>query len=381
MMLIIDRYLLRQFLQTFLICYLSLTGLYIIFDAFANLDEFVKWGEREGGLWAVMGPFYLYQSIGFFDRTVGLLTLTSAMFTVTWIQRHNEMTALMAAGISRVRVIRPVIAAVAVISLLAAVNRELVIPKLRSHLAVRPKEMAGDAGRDVPPRYDNRTNVLIRGDATFLDQQRIEAPDFLLPASLDRYGKHLKAKNAFYQPPANGRPGGYLLRNVQQPKSLETQPSLSLDGRPVLITPRDAPDWLKPGECFLASDLSFEQLTAASTWRDFSSVAELIRGLHNPSLAFEADVRVAVHSRFLQPLLDMTLLLLGLPLVLTRESRNIFLAIGLCACVTSAFVLVVTAFQYLGSISYLGISPALAAWAPAMIFVPIAVAMADAMWE
>lgn len=376
---IIDRYLLRQFLQTFVICYLSLTGLYIVFDGFTNLDEFVKWGERQGGLWAVMGPFYIYRSIWFFDRTVGLLALTSAMFTVTWIQRHNEMTALMAAGISRIRVIVPVIVAVAVISVLAAANRELLIPKLRSQLSIRPKDMAGDTGHDVLPRYDNRTNVLIRGASAFADQQRIEAPDFLLPASLDRYGKHLKAARAFYKPPTNGFPGGYLLQDVQEPKSLQLQPSLAIDNQPVLITPRDAPALLKPNECFLVSDLAFEQLAAASTWREFSSVIELIRGLHNPSLAFDADVRVAVHSRFVQPLLDMTLLFLGLPLVLTRESRNIFLAIGLCAVVTSAFVLIVMAFQYLGSVSM--VSPALAAWAPAMIFVPVAVALADSMWQ
>jgi len=39
---IIDRYLLRQFLQTFMICYLSLTGVYVIFDAFSNFDAFLK---------------------------------------------------------------------------------------------------------------------------------------------------------------------------------------------------------------------------------------------------------------------------------------------------------------------------------------------------
>ena len=36
-MAIIDRYLLRQFVKTFVICYVSLTGLYIVFDAFTML--------------------------------------------------------------------------------------------------------------------------------------------------------------------------------------------------------------------------------------------------------------------------------------------------------------------------------------------------------
>ena len=39
---IIDRYLLRQFVQTFLICFLSLVGIVIVFDLFTNLDEFVR---------------------------------------------------------------------------------------------------------------------------------------------------------------------------------------------------------------------------------------------------------------------------------------------------------------------------------------------------
>ena len=51
-MTIIDRYLLRQFLQTFLICYLSLTGLYIVFDAFTNLEDFLRCGRaRAAGCW------------------------------------------------------------------------------------------------------------------------------------------------------------------------------------------------------------------------------------------------------------------------------------------------------------------------------------------
>jgi lipopolysaccharide export system permease protein len=71
----------------------------------------------------------------------------------------------------------------------------------------------------------------------------------------------------------------------------------------------------------------------------------------------------------------MTLLFLGLPLVLNGTNRNVFLAIGLCGAVCTAFMLVVMGFQYLGAVALL--RPALSAWAPLMIFVPIAVAMFD----
>lgn len=375
---IIDRYMLRQFVQTFLICYFSLTGLFIVFDAFANLDEFLRCAENEGGLLVLLWSHYSYQSIAFFDRSSALLVLVAAMFVVTWIQRHNEMTALQAAGVSRVRVIRPVIIAAAVITLLAAVNRELLLPHFREQLAQRPQDLVGDVAQDLKPRYDNKTDILLRGSSTFGDKQRIARPNFLLPPALDQYGSQLIAEDAFYKPPEGDRPAGYLLDKVEKPKGLSSSSSLSLAGRPVLITPKDA-DWLEKDQCFVASDLTFEQLTGGQAWRNYSSTFQLIEGLKNESLDFGANVRVAVHSRFTQPLLDMTLLFLGVPLVLRREMRNVFIAIGLCAAVVSGFMLVVIAFQHLGSI--LAISPSLAAWGPLMLFAPAAVGMSHGMWE
>ena len=99
------------------------------------------------------------------------------------------------------------------------------------------------------------------------------------------------------------------------------------------------------------------------------------RGLRNPSLDFGADVRVSIHGRIVQPLLDMTLLFLGLPLVLTRENRNMFVAIGLCMVAVTMFMMIVLASQYIGAVSL--VSPAFAAWLPLFIFVPVAVNLCE----
>jgi lipopolysaccharide export system permease protein len=376
---IIDRYMLRQFLSTFVICYVSLLGLYVVFDLFTNLEDFLRYGREHGGALQLIASFYSYQSVLFFDRTAGLLALVAAMFTVTWIQRHNELTALMAAGIARTRVAAPVIGAAVIIAFLAAASRELVIPHLRDALSRRPQNLLGDVGQPMLPQHDNMTDILFRGEKTFADEQRISNPDFHLPSPspLDRYGQHLIAMNAYYQPPEADRPGGYLLRGVSRPAGLAEKESLAIDGRPILITPLDDPEWLKPDECFVASDVTFQQLAGGSTWRAFSSTPQLIAGLRNPSLDFGADVRVAIHSRMVQPLLDMTLLFLGLPLVLRRENRNVFLAIGTCAVVVSFFMLVTMVCRFLGE-SY-WVSPALGAWLPLFIFVPPAVALTESM--
>lgn len=375
----IDRYMLRQFIQSFLICYVSLTGLYIVFDAFTNLEEFLRHADKAGGLFALMGWHYFYQSILFFDRTAALLALVAAMFTVTWIQRHNEMIALMAAGISRARVVVPVIVAAIVIALLAAANRELVLPRLAKELSRKPTDMLGDVAHPLHQQCDHHSGIWINGKQTFADRQRIEKPSFDLPQTLDQYGSQLTAENAFYRPPEGKHPGGYLLEGVTKPKGIATRASLSVDGEPILITPHDEPEWLEPDQCFVVSDLNFAQLTGGRAFRDFGSTAQLISGLRNRSLDLGADLRVAIHSRIVAPFLDITLLFLGLPLVVSRESRNVFAAVGLCGLVVTIFLLVAAASQQLGA-NYM-LSPALAAWMPLLIFVPLAVWMAESIRE
>jgi lipopolysaccharide export system permease protein len=379
-MTIIDRYLLRQFTQNFVICFVSLMGVYVVFDAFGNLESFLQYAKGTALLKA-MAAYYGYQSLFFFDRTSALLVLMSAMFTMAWIQRHHELTALMAAGISRIRVATPVLVAAVTITLLTVVNREIVIPQVKEQLSKRPADLKGDVFEELLPQYDNATDVLIRGHHLLTDQKKIEAPEFLLPSDrpeLCVYGKTWAAREAFFLPAKDGHPTGYLLNDITLPANLAQRPSLMLEAHPVLMTPRENP-WLKPNEVFFVSDVTIDELTGGLIMRRFASTAELIWGLKHRSIYFSPDVRVMIHARIVQPILDITLLFLGLPLVVARDNRNVFVAIGMSIGLVALFFIVAIACQQLGA--NLLISPALAAWAPLMIFVPAAVGMASSMWE
>ena len=195
---LLDRYLLRQFIQIFVICFLSLMGLYLVIDLFGHLDSFSAQAEREGSLLKVIAEYYGYQSIGFFDRTSGMLAMISAMFTVTWLQRHQEMTAMMAAGISKFRIIRPLLSAAVVVSLLGVASREWVIPRIRNQLTRSTKDLGGTEARDLEPRFDGQTDILIGGEKTIALQRRIIKPTMFLPATLDNYGRRLAAKEAYF---------------------------------------------------------------------------------------------------------------------------------------------------------------------------------------
>ena len=126
---------------------------------------------------------------------------------------------------------------------------------------------------------------------------------------------------------------------------------------------------------FVVSGFEFGHLVGNNGWRQFSSTGELIAGIRNPAIHFPDNVRVAIHARMVQPVLDVTLLFLGLPLVLSRENRNMFVAIGLSVGLVGGFMLVQLTGQYLGSSGLL--KPSLGAWLPAMVFVPLAVYLYD----
>jgi lipopolysaccharide export system permease protein len=292
-MTVMDRYVLRHFLQVFVICFCSLTGLGVVIDAFSNLDDFLNYADGRGNVLQIMGQYYAYRTLGFFNELGPVLTLISAMFTVTWLRRHNELTALSAAGIRNARVVAPILIAAVVISLGIAASRELLVPRYRYELSHKIQDLSGAAERELRPRYDHQTDVRIGGAGTFADTKRIREPSFILPESLDDYGRKLIAEQAFYQPPHDGRPGGYLLDGVSEPKLLSKKPSLPLGSAaagsadegpgPIIITPGDAL-WLDDDQCFVVSNVQFDQLEDSAVWRQYASTSELMAGLRNPSL-------------------------------------------------------------------------------------------------
>lgn len=135
----------------------------------------------------------------------------------------------------------------------------------------------------------------------------------------------------------------------------------------------------KPDACFVVSDITFEHLAADGAWCQFASTPQLIDVLRNPSLDYGADTRVTLHRRFVQPVLDVTLLFLGMPFVLSRANRNIFVATAQCLLLVAGFFVVVLGCQTLGNTIL--VSPALAAWLPMLIFVPLAYVAAIRRWE
>jgi len=152
---LIDRYIAKQYLLSILALYVILFSFVVTIDVSINIDWFWRLaGERDApdgdaGLVRqsivtslLIADFWWPKLLQLFNLMLGLV-LTGAMgFTCTQIVRNRELVAVLASGQSLYRVARPILIIAGVMTLLAGLNQELVIPRIAPLLA-REHDQAG----------------------------------------------------------------------------------------------------------------------------------------------------------------------------------------------------------------------------------------------
>ncbi len=383
---ILDRERYWSFLKAYCICFIALVGLYVVIDSFSKLDEFEEVAESTPHLFQNMGRYYLIQMSGIYDQISGIITMMAAIFTVTWMQKNNELLAMLAAGISTHRVIRPVLVSALAISSVGVINQEMIMPRLAEELQ-RPPDDDGKQKIFVYQRQD-ANDVLISGREADRASKSIIKFSATIPVRVAGELIELQAREARYISEGDRRyplSGGWLIwgaRFLTEPSSK----SLDVLTRGV-FTPVEDPSAFpppadriaaKPGipVYFLKTPLTFSSMTRSRQWYRFAPTVDLIRGLSDPSnLPERDDIQVFLHSRMIRPLLAFNLMLLSLPMVLGGAGRNMFVNLGMSLGTSGIFYAAGYMAQYLGGHAVL--SPELAAWAPLIVFGTIAVARWD----
>jgi lipopolysaccharide export system permease protein len=378
---ILDRQRYWAFFKAYFTCYVSLVGLYIVIDAFSNLDEFMTRADGFIDLIKVMGRYYLLHQALYFDQLGSVIGMMAAIFTVTWMQRNNEQLAILAAGISTHRAIRPVLFASVIVSGFSVANQEIVIPRFAEEIQ---KSHADDGVSkvQVPSRYDSR-GIMVDGSladrATRTIVNRFNAT---VPYEVFGEIRKIEARQATYVPsdhPTAPIRGGWLIRSATVNPPVD--PALLEPGASILTLVKDTTGFpppcgdpaLLPGDVyFLKSSLSFKAMTRKPNWYQYAAMGELLDGMSDPASEGTelADITMHTHSRLMRPVLAMTLLFMSLPLVLGGYGRNMFINLGFALGNSAMFYGVSLLCLYLGSNEVL--VPSLAAWLPLFLFAMLA---------
>jgi lipopolysaccharide export LptBFGC system permease protein LptF len=139
----LDRYILRNFLSSAALWFVAFMALRTVADLFINMDEFVKLGYPLGELLTYIVTYYSHQSLVYFTELGGIIIVASAAFTLAMMNHTNELTAMLASGVSLLRVIVPVVGCSVLLSGLIVLDREFLIPQVADQLVLDRDDVYG----------------------------------------------------------------------------------------------------------------------------------------------------------------------------------------------------------------------------------------------
>ncbi len=155
----LDRYVVRSFLYSYMLCFLVLIGLRVTADLFINMDEFAELDLAFSARLAHVGGYYLYNSLVYFRELGGLILVAAAGFSLARMNHTNELTAILASGVSLHRVLWPVALVTVALSTLSVVNQEVLIPRVKNMLVRDRDDVPGSEIFEVRPLVDDRRSV------------------------------------------------------------------------------------------------------------------------------------------------------------------------------------------------------------------------------
>ncbi|MBL7158177.1 MAG: LptF/LptG family permease [Candidatus Omnitrophica bacterium] len=157
-MVILDRYFFKGFISTFLFCLFLLWSLFILGDIFGFLDEIL----RERIPVASLIRFYTYLTPFIVTQIAPISTLIACVYLLGNLNKHSEITAIRASGISIWRALRPILAAAFIISIFVfIVNDKLLPPAMRLANRIRYEKL--DVGKRGKAQSIKVENVAIYG--------------------------------------------------------------------------------------------------------------------------------------------------------------------------------------------------------------------------
>jgi lipopolysaccharide export system permease protein len=358
-MTLLDRYLLGRYAYVFLVGYVALFGLYFVIDVFTNVGDFL---DLPGGLGVIVTEilkYYSYRSCAFFGSIGGSMLVIAGMTTLALLQKYGELYPVLAAGVSTIRLLRPIVIGAVVVNGLIVLNQELVIPRI----ALQLQQDAGhqnDATFNVEPAIDFSADITIAGQRLNLRKRSLEGAEFVLRETrVATVLTPVTAKEAVSIEPGPDQPAGWLLSGFKPPL---TDLPLTEFGR-TLIRPGPEPDTL-----FVRTDITFDQLYRRDSSFEYLSTRELINRVQNPSYNYQSlrSQSMYLHSRLTKPIMNLVVLLVGVPFIVRKESSSLLKNVGMCASVLGVMFGCNEAFGYLAKFNLL--TPESAAWAPIILW-------------
>jgi lipopolysaccharide export system permease protein len=367
---LLDRYVLFLFLKNYLISLTVLIGMYVVMDMVLRFNDIVAVQKQVGGgglasvaaTLADVGNYYFYQCFMIFVQMSGIIPVVAAAFTLMRLSRFNELTAFIAAGVPMLRIVMSIVIAAVLLNALLIVDQELVLPNMISKLVRKHDEIHQAAGKEYPimAMQVNEHAVLISAQydpltRTMRDMDVVERDDTLLPTA------HLLASVAKW----NDQQHDWDLTNGRYVRNLLPGQTPSQGQAIGVYSGSVTPD-----------DIELYRGSSSVEFLPLSKINQLIYDRQKRYGA--AGLYKIKNLRITQPFMNIVLLLLAIPAVLTFDPKTLKTAATKCLTLIGLAMSSVFLCQQLAGKPPLGtvwisLWPALMSWMPIFLFAPLAV--------
>ena len=374
---ILDKYVAKNFLIGYAISMFVLVGLRVVIDLFVNVDEFAQLAERyELGMMQVLLSVFSYygaQVALYFRDFAGIITVVAAVFSLGKMTRNNELIAVMASGISLKRVIMPIVLLSVILTGLLVIDQEVFIPRLANRL-VRSHD-------DTPGEESYRLWYMLDGRGSLICTRKFEEKTSVMhfPTIIVRQqgedeswrvlGK-ISADSAVYefQEKRWVLTNGYFTkmsvyasndkRDVFDQKMPEKVPYYESD-----LTPYEIPIRKQEGYKSLLSSAQLAALARSDT-----------------RIKDKAELHSQKHFRVTEPVINIIMLMVALPVLVCRDPKAMKSAILVSFTITmGCFITTFLCKMFATEVFFNQVRPAMWAWLPIIIFMPIALIEIDSM--
>lgn len=350
---ILRLYILKNFLQTYLLTVLSMIGIYMIIDVFERMDEFVS----NNATWGEFFLYYIYK-IPFIGHFMGpQAVLLATVITLSALAQNNELTAMKACGISLTGITMPILTTSIIIAMLLILVNEFITPFTSQkmnyiyNVEVRGKSSSGKI---------KRANLWLRSSAGsaiwnigYYDPGRSMMKNVSLFYYDDKslsITRRIDAAAAIW----NGKNWEFLDGYLRTFKKNELAKTEYFENKifPVLETPRDfkkirkRPEEMSIREMFRKIQQNqFEGLDTTRLWVD-------------------------LHHKLSYPFISVVLALIGIPLSLRSSRKG---GVLFCSTISLGVGFLFSFFYAMGiSLGHGGtFNPVLASWGPSLLFICI----------
>jgi lipopolysaccharide export system permease protein len=366
-----DRYVLENYLYSYVICALSFIGIYVATETLSRIDKFLD--APDSLLWTLVQYYAVMIPVAYTYYLGPVLTLSGGMFALTLLNKNNELLPLKCSGMSLYRIVAPIFGMGFVFALGTFALQELVIPSMKDDIlrvyAFSHKRIAKES-----LLLEDAAGTRFSVNCYWPFQKSGESIKVVFRASSPQLGRATISKIyvadvfEWEQNQSSLHGGTWVLK-----RDKDWVREYRYDDNEELLRAPDGKLWIEYERLTLQTDLIPEDFETEGGNSQYLSLAELSRQLERRHYA--SALLVKIHQHWAYPLTHVVLLLLGLPFVLNQNNRSVFLGV-LVSCIICVLYYVVNAM----CIELAGkgtLDPLVSAWLPVLLFAGLGTILFD----